>query len=98
MTPRERQRVKNVLVVVAAWGGTALACLWLSGCTDQRTARRVLEQQGYTDIRVGGFDPFACSDDDTYSTKFTATTPYGARVSGVVCSSQFFKGATVRFH
>lgn len=76
----------------------AVALLAAVGCTDQKTARRVLEDQGYTEVSVGGFDAFGCSDDDTYATKFTATSPNGKRISGVVCSSQFLKGSTVRFH
>lgn len=80
------------------WILAALFACAAASCTDQKTARRVLEDQGYTDISVGGFDAFGCSDDDTYATKFTATSPNGKRVSGVVCSSQFFKGSTVRFH
>lgn len=52
---------------------------------------------GYKNIQTHGFDLFACSEDDFYSTKFTATNPAGQQVSGVVCSGLIFKGATVRF-
>jgi len=67
------------------------------GCTSQDDAERALYSAGYTYVEVGGFDMFACGDGDFYHTKFTATNPQGKRVSGVVCSGLFFKGATIRF-
>ncbi len=72
-----------------------LAVVVLSGCTDPQKATRVLKQQGYTNINAGGHAWWACSDDDTYSTKFTATSVNGHFVSGAVCSG-FLKGSTIR--
>lgn len=70
-----------------------------TGCTGDRTeVARVLEEQGYTDIEVGGFDMFGCSKDDNTATKFRAKGPTGRSVKGVVCGSFSFwgKGYTVR--
>jgi len=75
----------------------AVVAVLANGCTDSKTTTRVLTEQGYTEIEVGGYDAFACSDDDTFATKFTAKGPSGKRVSGVVCSD-WLKGSTVRFH
>ncbi len=67
-----------------------------AGCTDAKTAQRVLEDQGYTDVRADGYAAFSCSDQDTFKTAFTATSPSGRPVSGAVCSA-WLKGATIRF-
>lgn len=68
-----------------------------SGCTDKSTARRVLSSNGYTNIRLGGYCWFSCSEDDVVSTSFTAISPAGFEVSGCVCEGLFFKHATIRF-
>lgn len=70
----------------------AAAC---GGFTDPKGATRVLQDQGYTNIEITGWRPFAGSDDDTFHTGFSATSPGGRRVTGVVTSG-FFKGNTVR--
>lgn len=78
----------------------ALLLLALAGvaCTDSNKATRVLSDQGYTNIQITGYAFLGCSEDDTFSTGFTATSPAGKQVSGVVCSSWFTKGATIRFN
>lgn len=68
----------------------------ITGCSDQKTAKKTLENSRYTDIELGGYSFFGCSKEDTFSTKFTATNPNGVIVSGVVCSG-WFKGGTIRF-
>lgn len=72
-----------------------LAALMLAGCTDADGARKALNGAGYTDIQVGGYDVFACGQDDQYSTEFKAKGPTGKPVQGVVCSG-VFKGSTIR--
>ncbi len=67
----------------------------LAGCTDNDGARRALEDAGYSDIQVGGYALFSCSDKDTFATKFTAKGPTHKPVSGAVCSG-WFKGKTIR--
>jgi hypothetical protein len=68
-----------------------------AACSDPDGARRVLEEQGYTDVRTGGYAFFSCSEkSDDYATSFQATSPAGHEVSGAVCKG-FFKGSTIRF-
>lgn len=68
----------------------------LVACTNKDRSRETLEKAGYTDINLGGYDAFSCSDSDTYATKFTARNPNGMRVSGVVCCG-LTKSCTIRF-
>lgn len=84
------------LVIIAALLVSACS---LSGCTGDRTEiTRVLEEHGYTEVEVLGFDMFGCSKDDDTATKFRAKGPTGRPVKGVVCGSWSFwgKGYTVR--
>lgn len=74
-------------------GSTAL----LGGCTSERDARRALEAEGYSDIRITGYNFFACSKDDFFHTGFEAKNREGKRVTGTVCSGLFFKNATIRY-
>ncbi len=73
-----------------------LAVLVLTACSDGNTARKVLINNGYTDVEITGYKPFMCGKDDTFSTGFKATAPGGHKVSGAVCSA-FTKGSTIRF-
>ena len=70
--------------------------LMLSGCSDAGKATQTLKNQGYTNISTDGYAWFMCSEQDTFATKFYATSPNGTRVSGAVCSG-FLKGNTIRF-
>jgi len=74
----------------------AAAATVLSGCTAPNQTREVLLDAGYTNVEIGGYDWFGCSEDDTLRTKFKATGPTGRKVEGVVCAGLFFKGATIR--
>lgn len=73
-----------------------MGVIFLSGCTDESTSKRILEENGYTEIQITGYNAFCCSDDDTYSTGFKAKSPNGTIVSGCVCTGAF-KGSTIRF-
>jgi hypothetical protein len=64
--------------------------------TDSDGATRTLQQQGYTNIVITGPRPLSKGQDDLYSTGFEATSPSGARVTGVVTRG-LFKGSTIRF-
>lgn len=75
----------------------AILIFWICNCTNPNGARRVLEQQGYTNIVITGWDAFACGEDDTFSTGFVATNPAGIKVRGVVCQGLIFKNSTIRF-
>lgn len=76
-----------------------LGCALLAGCfeVDEVKARRVLEAQGMTEVRIGGRPWFGCGKEDGLASIFTATGANGAPVSGVVCSGYWGKGITVRF-
>lgn len=76
-----------------------LLALLLAGCdalTHPESARKVLLDAGYSDVKFTGYDWFACSKDDTYHTGFTAKGPTGRPVKGVVCEGVFFKASTIR--
>lgn len=72
----------------------ACSIILLASCTDSSDARRVLENDGYTDIEMTGYRPFMCSDDDTYKTGFKAKKN-GHVVTGAVCGG-LLKGNTIR--
>lgn len=83
--------MKNLFILLAL-------TFTLSGClTDSDGAVEVLEAQGFTNIQTHGYAFFACSEDDTFATKFTATGPTGKPASGAVCCGLLFKNCTVRF-
>lgn len=71
------------------------SCL-LVGCTDGDKTRRILSDQGYTDIEITGYKVFECGDDYTFHTGFKAKAPNTHKpVSGVVCSG-VLKGASIK--
>jgi hypothetical protein len=72
-----------------------VAVLVLTGCDDPATARRAVEAMGMSEVQTHGWAVFGCSEDDMFVTRFSATNPKGARVTGVVCSG-WLKGSTVR--
>ncbi len=69
----------------------------LSSCTDPESTVSLLMKQGYSDIRISGYDFFGCGKGDVFATGFTAQTANGSQVQGVVCSG-FMKGSTIRFY
>ena len=68
----------------------------LLGCSASNDAINALKANGFTDIQTDGHAFFACSKDDTFSTKFTAKNKDGQKVKGAVCSG-WLKGATIRY-
>jgi len=68
----------------------------LVGCSAPGSAVETLTEQGYTNIETHGHAWFACSQDDVFKTKFTATSPSGHKVKGAVCKG-WLKGSTIRF-
>ncbi len=60
-----------------------------------KTARRILESLGYTQVRITGVNPLRCAEDDVFRTGFEAVSFAGKPVRGTVCQG-WFKGATVR--
>jgi hypothetical protein len=73
-----------------------LVCVSELGCTDNEGSMRALQGNGFTDIRLTGYEWLGCGRDDSYSTGFYAKNPNGVYVSGVVCCGTF-KSCTVRF-
>lgn len=67
----------------------------MGGCSDPEGVKRVLRQQGFTEVEVTGWRPFSASKGDMYSTGFRAKAPNGESVTGAVTSG-FWKGHTVR--
>lgn len=70
---------------------------FILACIDDQSTRRVLTQQGYSDIEITGYRWFGCSKDDWYHTGFKAKSSSGLDLTGVVCEGMFFKGNTIRF-
>lgn len=70
------------------------AGLLLAGCTDTASARRIVEQEGVTNVEVTGYRVFGCLKGEDWHTGFTGTRN-GRPVSGVVCGSLFT--SSVRF-
>ncbi len=72
--------------------------LLATACTNNNDAMRVLQENGFTDIQMTGYNWFACSKDDTYHSGFTAKSVTGVQVSGTVCQGLLFKNSTIRFN
>lgn len=70
--------------------------LLLCSCISPDMTQKTLESAGYSDIKIEGYAWFACSEDDTFHTSFTAKNPKDQEVSGVVCCG-LFKNCTIRF-
>lgn len=66
------------------------------GCTDNSNSIRTLESHGFSNIRLTGYEPFACGERDTFSTGFVAMNPAGHHVTGTVCCG-LIKSCTIRF-
>ena len=86
--------MKNILLSICL---ICLLSLGLVSCegTEPDKATRVLEDQGYTNVVITGYNAWSCSEDDWYRTGFTATSIAGKPVKGTVCSSDY-KGSTIR--
>ena len=74
-----------------------IVLLLLTGCADREGTIELLENQGYTNITILGYDPFSCSEGDSFSTGFKATSASGHVVTGTVCRDAF-RGSSIRFH
>lgn len=67
----------------------AIAILLFLACTDTDRSRRILYEEGYTNIVMEGHAWMGCHRDDQYCTAFHATGPKGDYVEGVVgCGPQ----------
>lgn len=68
-----------------------------TACTKTDETERVLKNNGFTKIHLTGYQFFSCDGKDLFHTGFTAISPSGHPVKGVVCSG-LLKGATIRFN
>jgi hypothetical protein len=75
-----------------------LTTLLLFGCTSGEDGLKMLDEAGYTDISLTGYNALACTEDDYYHIGFTATNPQGKRVKGTVCSGFAFKNASININ
>jgi hypothetical protein len=69
----------------------------LMGCTNNPDAIRILQENGYKEIQMTGYNFFSCSKDDFYHSGFMAKSPNGNSIKGTVCSGILFKNSTIRF-
>jgi len=70
----------------------------VTGCTDPVAAKRVAEDQGFTQVIITGHRFSGCGDNDNVATGFAAVGATGRSVTGVVCGSTslFGKSNTLR--
>lgn len=61
----------------------------------QADTRKVLAAEGYSNVRLTGYEWFDCSRGEIYHQGFVATSATGQKVVGTVCSG-VFAGAVVR--
>lgn len=71
--------------------------LLMTGCTSETDAENALSAMNFTDVKITGYNFFACSKDDFYHTGFKAKNAADKEIYGTVCSGLFFKNSTVRF-
>jgi hypothetical protein len=75
-----------------------VSLLYCRGCTNSKTATRILTQTGHTQIQINPSPIwFACGSDDIFHTGFHAISPSGQAVEGCVCEGLFFKQSTIRY-
>ena len=73
-----------------------LAVLSLIGCTAPVHTKKLLQDEGYTDIKITGYELWACGHDEMASTGFEAKNLNGKVVRGVVCDG-WITDSTIRF-
>lgn len=78
---------------------STIAVLALSGCgVPEADAKRAIEAHGITNVEIGGYAFWGCSEDDKLRSKWTGIGSNGQPISGVICGGLLFKGYTVRFN
>ena len=89
----------NVLFQGSMATGSIIFLSWIfiscAGLPDEDGAYRVLETNGYSAISITGRRFFGC-EGELFRTGFSAKSPNGQSVTGVVCKG-IFKGHTIRF-
>lgn len=93
MTDSQNQGCASLIVLLAM----VLIMLFTIVDDGGEHARRAIQHQGMTDIRMSSDHAwFACADYET-ATPFTAVNPQGERVEGVVCCGLWMKACTIRW-
>jgi hypothetical protein len=68
----------------------------LMSCSQGKASlQHIADSEGLQNFHTSGYSWFSCSEDDTFSTGFTATKN-GKPVRGVMCGG-WFKGTTIRY-
>lgn len=86
---------KPIVMVIYVLIAASLGSLSFAPFNNDKDAKRVLEQNGYTSIQLGGRCPLICSR-TLFSTSFDAYSVSGASVSGCVCTDMF-DAVSIRF-
>lgn len=81
-------KIRNLLIV-------GLVACFAGACTAPDRSAETLKKAGYTDIKITGYEPWACGEDDDFHTGFLARNPNGDWVDGVVCCG-IMKRCTIR--
>lgn len=90
---------KGKTIMFSIIGIGAVVCMigiMPQACTNESSSRHALQSQGFDNIEFHGYSWFACGEDDSFATKFSATNPKGQHVEGTVCCG-LMKNCTVRF-
>lgn len=93
-----RNSVKSLLVAVVLLTIAILLSMAMTNLlVDEPGATKVLQENGYTYIKITGYRYFMKGQDDAYATGFEAISSSGHPVSGSVTRGLWYKGATIRF-
>lgn len=71
-----------------------LSLVVIAANTDRSELVGFLEEQGYSQVEIGGYAYLACGE--FYRNSFKAVNSNGKKVEGYVCEG-LFKGKTIRF-
>lgn len=69
-----------------------ILCIFIYiGGIDKNESTRILEEHGYKNIKIEGYDWFNCDRNYMFHTKFEAQDKLGNKIDGCVCSGSIFK-------
>ncbi len=88
--------MKNILYTIVCVLLLGAGALSFMGLRDTDGAKRILENNGYTEVKVSDDFTLGCAKNEIYRTHFEALSPAGKFVTGTVCKG-IVKGSTIRF-
>jgi hypothetical protein len=94
MSRRSKSRV-GLVELISTLTVCAGVILGNVGYADPVGTKKILEEDGYTDIQVGGRQFFGC-DRNFYRTTFTAKNSRGIKTHGLVCKSFLDEAAYIK--